>query len=83
MTVDDVENRLIYIVALHYDVVMGGGDTFASVLGLDSLEVAEFILNVEDEWPSVEDKINLDDPNLQGTLHELANTIHQIIGRSV
>ncbi len=83
MTHDQIEARLIQIVALNYGRVVDGGDPLMETLELDSLEFAGFVLDIEGEWPQIEGKIDLDSDLLRkGTTHEIAGAIHRIVANS-
>lgn len=83
MTHDKIEARLIQIVAVNYGRVVDGGDPLMDTLGLDSLDLTGFVLDIEEEWPQIEDKIEIDGDLLRkGTTHEIAGAIHRILANS-
>lgn len=83
MTHDKIEARLIQIVAVNYGRVVDGGDPLMDTLGLDSLEFTGFVLDIEGEWPQIEDKIDLDSDLLRkGTTHEIAGAIHRFVSNA-
>jgi acyl carrier protein len=80
MTIDQIEARLLGLIATNYETTMDGGDLLSQALGLDSLEMVSFLMDVEELWPAIEDKIDLDDDIMAGTPHELAKAIHRVVG---
>lgn len=83
MTHDQIEARLIQIVAVNYGRVVDGGDPLMETLELDSLEFVGFMLDIEGEWPQIEDKIDLDSDLLRkGTTHEIAGAIHRFVSNA-
>jgi acyl carrier protein len=79
MKLAQIEARLLALVEESYAVQMDGGDSLDAVLGFDSLELVAFILDLEEEWPLIEDKITFDDEVVSGTVNELAKTIHKVL----
>lgn len=59
----------------HYD------EPLRRTLDLDSLEMAEVVLLLEERWPALEDQIEMEDSVWHtGTVRQIAARIEQIVG---